>query len=68
VLHREQYDATAADAHVPDYDRRLAAYNSSHGLPGTWSERVLARLAGPHSLSGRHKLREHLTRLGLPSH
>jgi nitroreductase len=67
VLHLEQYDAGAADAHVPGYDQRLADYNSRYGLPGNWSERVLARLAGPHSLSGRHRLREQLTRLGLPS-
>jgi nitroreductase len=53
---------------VPGYDQRLADYNSRYGLPGNWSQRVLARLAGPQSLSGRHKLREQLTRLGLPSH
>jgi nitroreductase len=67
VLHREQYDAEAADSHVPAYDERLAVYNARYGLAGTWSERVLARLAGPHSLSGRHLLREQLERLGLPS-
>jgi nitroreductase len=67
VLHLERYDA-AADAHVPGYDERLAHYNTRYGLPGNWSERVLGRLAGPHSLSGRHQLREQLTRLGLPSH
>ncbi|MET0453723.1 MAG: NADPH-dependent oxidoreductase [Mycobacterium sp.] len=67
VLHHETYDAGAADAHLPDYDGRLAAYNARHGLAGNWSERVLARLAGPQSLSGRHLLREQLTRLGLPS-
>ncbi|MET0705157.1 MAG: nitroreductase family protein, partial [Mycobacterium sp.] len=68
VLHLDRYDATAADAHLPHYDTRLADYNARHGLPGNWTERVLARLAGPHSLSGRHRLREQLTRLGLPSH
>ncbi|MGV9796898.1 NADPH-dependent oxidoreductase [Mycobacterium sp. NPDC003449] len=67
VLHRERYDAEGTDAHVPAYDERLAAYNTRHGLSGNWSARVLGRLAGPHSLSGRHKLREHLERLGLPS-
>ncbi len=65
VLHREQYDAGAADAHVPAYDERLAAYHTRHGLTGTWSGRVLARLAGPQSLSGRHRLRTQLGRLGL---
>ncbi|WP_261555746.1 NADPH-dependent oxidoreductase [Frankia tisae] len=67
VLHHEQYDAATADAHIPAYDERLGAYNARHGLPGTWSERVLARLAGPQSLSGRHRLREALANLGLPS-
>ncbi|CRZ14786.1 NADPH-dependent oxidoreductase [Mycolicibacterium neworleansense] len=67
VLHRERYDAQAADAHVPAYDERLAVYNNRYGLSGSWSERVLSRLAGPHSLSGRHRLREQLERLGLPS-
>jgi nitroreductase len=67
VLHREQYDAQAADAHIPGYDERLATYNRRYGLPGDWSERVITRLAGPDSLSGRHRLREILERLGLPS-
>ena len=67
VLHRERYDADAADLHVPTYDQRLAAYNGRFGLPGNWSARVLDRLAGPQSLSGRHRLREQLERLGLPS-
>jgi nitroreductase len=67
VLHREQYDAATADALIGTYDERLAAYNSRFGLPGNWTARVLARLAGPQSLSGRHRLREHLERLGLPS-
>jgi nitroreductase len=67
VLHRERYDAQAADSHLPAYDERLAVYNNRYGLSGSWSERVLSRLAGPHSLSGRHRLREQLERLGLPS-
>ncbi|OBF32225.1 NADPH-dependent oxidoreductase, partial [Mycolicibacterium peregrinum] len=67
VLHHEQYDAAAADSHLPGYDERLAVYNTRYGLSGSWSERVLSRLAGPHSLSGRHRLREQLERLGLPS-
>jgi nitroreductase len=67
VLHSEQYGADAADAHIPAYDDRLTAYNARYGLPGNWSERVLARLAGPQSLSGRHRLRDQLVRLGLPS-
>jgi hypothetical protein len=32
VLHHEQYDAAAADAHIPVYDGRLSAYNDRYGL------------------------------------
>ncbi len=68
VLHKERYDADAADAHIPAYDDRLSAYNDRHGLPaGGWSGRVLARLAGPESMAGRHVLRDRLTERGLPS-
>jgi nitroreductase len=67
VVHHEQYDAAAADALIDAYDNVLAAYNQQYGLGGTWSSRVLARLAGPHSMSGRHQLRAQLERLGLPS-
>lgn len=67
VLHREVYDAGPADADLPEYDGRLAAYNRAYGLAGAWTERVLARLAGAHSLVGRDKLREILERRGLPS-
>ncbi|THV30302.1 NADPH-dependent oxidoreductase [Glycomyces paridis] len=67
VLHRERYDAAAADAHLPVYDERLRAYNTRFGLPGTWTDRILARLKGPESMGGRHALRETLFRLGLPS-
>ncbi|MEV4641693.1 NADPH-dependent oxidoreductase [Actinoplanes sp. NPDC049548] len=67
VLHRETYDASGADAHIPAYDQRLAAYHGRYGLPGDWSGRVLARLRGPESMAGRHRLRETLERLGLPS-
>jgi nitroreductase len=67
VLHRETYDAAEADAGLPAYDERLAAYNRAHGLTGGWRERVLARLAGARSLAGRDKLRGVLERRGLPS-
>jgi nitroreductase len=67
VLHREQYDDAAADAHIAIYDERLSAYNTRFGLPGNWSNRVLDRLKDPESMAGRHRLRETLERLGLPS-
>ena len=68
MVHHETYDAEAADAHIPGYDVRLAAYNQRYGLPdGGWTGRVLKRLAGPESMAGRHRLREVLDGLGLPS-
>jgi nitroreductase len=67
VLHRETYNAESADALIPEYDERLAAYNARFGLAGDWSSRVLTRLRGPSSMVGRHRLREILHRLGLPS-
>jgi nitroreductase len=67
VLHHERYDDVSADAHISGYDQRLNGYYARYDLAGDWSERVLKRLAGPHSLSGRHRLREALERLGLPS-
>jgi nitroreductase len=67
VLHHEQYDAVTADAELPAYDRRLAAYGAPYGLSGDWTTRVLARLRGPDSMAGRHLLREILQRRGLPS-
>jgi nitroreductase len=67
VLHIERYDAQVADSHISAYDARLGSYNRRYGLPGDWSTRVINRLAGPGSLSGRHRLREQLARLGLPS-
>jgi len=59
--------ALAADAHIAAYDRVLAAYNTRFGLPGDWTRRVLVRRRGPESMAGRHRLRETLDRLGLPS-
>ncbi|MFT4043506.1 MAG: nitroreductase family protein [Gordonia sp. (in: high G+C Gram-positive bacteria)] len=67
VLHHEQYDASAADAHIDGYDEVLATYNRAHSLDGTWSARVLARLADAAALHGRDRLREQLIERGLPS-
>jgi hypothetical protein len=67
VLHRERYDADTADKHIAAYDERLAAYNTRFGLTGDRSGRVLERLRGPESMAGRHRLRQVLERLGLPS-
>lgn len=67
VLHHEQYDAAKADSQLDVYDARLAAYHQRHGLGGTWTSRVLARLAGPQSMAGRDRIRQALETLGLPS-
>jgi nitroreductase len=67
VLHRETYRADAADRHIAVYDERLAAYNRDFGLDGSWTDRLLARLAGPQAMAGRHTLRAGLERRGLPS-
>lgn len=67
VLHHETYNAPEADAHIPMYDERLSGYNTRYGMPGNWSERVLKRLASAESLNGRHRMRDTLERLGLPS-
>lgn len=67
VLHREQYEPELADRQISHYDQRLEAYNTAHGLVGGWSDRVLARLAGPQSMAGRHTLRDSLKQRGLPS-
>ncbi|MEU5871748.1 NADPH-dependent oxidoreductase [Glycomyces sp. NPDC047369] len=66
VLHLEQY-GDGSDAHLDVYDERLAAYNARYGLKGNWTDRVLARLRGPESMGGRHKLRAVLESFGLPS-
>lgn len=68
VLHHEQYsDPAETDRLIEGYDAALEAYNTRHGLTGGWSDRVVGRLAGPESLSGRDKLRDELAHLGWPS-
>ena len=68
MLHHEQYsDPAETDRLIEGYDAALEAYNTRHGLTGGWSDRVVGRLAGPESLSGRDKLRDELAHLGWPS-
>lgn len=67
VLHRERYYDSAAEEHIDDCDGSLAACNSRFGLAGDWTGRVLFRLKGPESMSGRHPLLDALKRLGPPS-
>lgn len=67
VLHHETYQPEVADAALEAYDQRLAAYYERFGLSGGWTGRALTRLAGPHSMAGRHTISRSLQRLGLPS-
>jgi nitroreductase len=67
VLHHETYTVESADGELQEYDDRLEAYNVGVGLAGSWTERVLARLAGPQSMAGRHTMRSSLDALGFPT-
>ncbi|MFE3544701.1 NADPH-dependent oxidoreductase [Nocardia sp. NPDC059177] len=64
VLHRESYDLAVQRAAVADYEQRIGELYRDQGLPFSWIERVLARLASAASLNGRDRLREHLTARG----
>ncbi|GGR59335.1 nitroreductase [Nocardioides luteus] len=66
VLHHETYSPPSGED-LAAYDERLSGYNATYGLGGGWRERVLARLVGPASMAGRHRLRAQLERLGLIS-
>lgn len=66
VLHEEQYRTDDADD-IALYDARAAAYNEAVGMSGAWSDRVLQRLAGTQSMSGRQEMRTWLEKRGLPS-
>lgn len=64
VLHRETYRAEAHDD-IAAYDETLAGFSDRAGLGRTaWSPRMLSRVAGAGSLSGRDRMREVLTALG----
>lgn len=58
ILHRERYDAAAADALIPAYDGTLEAFQAAQGMKGQgWSQLVLGRLGKVASMSGRDRLR-----------
>lgn len=66
VLHREKYSADGDAEALREYDAVSRAFQESQGLPANgWIEAVLARTAGPASLSGRDRLREALLNRGL---
>ena len=66
ILHREQYDATTADAAIPAYDGTLQGFQAEQGMKAQgWQELVLGRLGKIASMSGRERLRAALAGLGL---
>ncbi|KAA0018085.1 NADPH-dependent oxidoreductase [Antrihabitans cavernicola] len=66
VLHEETYRLEPQREHVATYEQRIGDFYAEQHLEHSWKARVLARLASPASLSGRHRLREQLANLGFP--
>ncbi|TJZ69368.1 NADPH-dependent oxidoreductase [Chitiniphilus eburneus] len=67
VLHHEQYSSGPEAAAVAEYDDLIQHFQATQALPQqAWSRQAVARLRGPESLSGRHRLREALAQLGFP--
>ncbi len=64
VLHREHYALEPQRELVADYERRVNDFYASQQMAQSWVGRVLKRLAGPQSLTGRHRLREAWAALG----
>ncbi|WP_338662263.1 NADPH-dependent oxidoreductase [Pararoseomonas sp. SCSIO 73927] len=67
VLHRETYGTAGEEAAVAAYDRVLAGFSEANGMGrADWTGRMLKRVAGPESLSGRHTMAETLRAMGFP--
>jgi nitroreductase len=64
VLHHETYDLSVQREPVAEYEQRIGEIYTDQGLPFSWTERTLARLASAASLNGRHRLRESLAARG----
>jgi len=65
VLHREAYARDSQDASVQEYDRVLADFHASQGLPQSeWSQHSVRRVLTPAALHGREDLVSALKRLG----
>lgn len=66
VLHHERYALDAQDAGIAAYDRAMERFYAEQkmNVPGTWSVHSSKRIAGPETLSGRHRLVEALNALG----
>ncbi|MEN9772982.1 MAG: hypothetical protein RL322_52 [Pseudomonadota bacterium] len=66
ILHREQYSTASEAAAVSEYNARMGAFQASQGMKRIdWSAQATGRVAGPQSLSGRHRMRESLATLGI---
>jgi len=66
VLHRERYSTDHEAQAVKAYDSAMRAFQASQRMPEVdWSRHSTNRVAGPQSLSGRDRLREALTALGI---
>ena len=67
VLHRERYDATAAQRAFAGYDRDMLAFQAEQGMtPVGWTKTALARFRDAAALNGRDALRGALDALGFP--
>ena len=65
VLHREQYSLDVQVPAVGDYDRVMAGFYASQGLPQPdWSSHSVARVSSAESLHGRDRLAAALRQLG----
>lgn len=68
VLHHESYALEAQDAPLDRYDQAMETFYAAQNMNvrGTWSVHSAKRVAGPDSLTGRHRLVEALRNLGFP--
>jgi len=66
VLFREQYGWTDAQRVAAEsYDPRIRAFQREQGMAERdWTEQARERTRGPHTMAGRHVLRDVLERLG----
>lgn len=65
VLHRETYGIDGEVEAVADYDAAMLRFQQSQNMPAQpWSSQASQRVAGPESLSGRHRLAAQLKAQG----
>jgi nitroreductase len=65
VVHHEQYNAAAQPGTIAEYDVRMSAFQAEQKMgPEIWTQKVMSRVRGPESLSGRDKMRAVLAEMG----